>query len=204
MLQKRHGCVVLNRCFARAVVVFVACCRAHQQLDECTTRGLRSGCAGSKTRARAFRVLGVWEDSLARHTLAAGVLRTGWHAWRSRSLPGLGSLVRRRSTSAISFVRDDRARVGATPSARPGRRSEASLRAQAPKPCESRFGARGRPRENTTGYERGRRGGPSSAAGGSSVAAPPRQYRSCSFMLGPMPLHGGIGPSYPSYGGRGS
>ena len=40
--------------------------------------------------------------------------------------------------------------------------------------------------------------------GGRRWQPPPRQYRSCSFMLGPMPLHGGIGPSYPSYGGRGS
>ena len=32
------------------------------------------------------------------------------------------------------------------------------------------------------------------------MAAPPRR---CSFSLGPRPLHGGIGPSYPSYGGRG-
>ena len=152
-------------------------------------------------RARAFSGFELLEDSLARHTPVAEVLRTGWHAWRSRCLPGV--LVRRRSTSAMSPLRDDRARVGATPSARPGRRSEASLRAQAPESFLSRYGARGRPRENTTGYERGRRGGPSSAAGGSSVAAPPRKYRSCSFMLGPRPPHGGIGPSYPSYGGRG-
>ena len=88
-----------------------------------------------------------WRTRFARQTLVAEVLRTGWHAWRSRPLPGAGSLVRRRSTSASSFLRDDRARVGATPSARPGRHSEASLRAQAPKPCESRFGARSRPRE---------------------------------------------------------
>ena len=31
------------------------------------------------------------EHLLARHTLVAEVLRTGWHAWRSRSLPGAGS-----------------------------------------------------------------------------------------------------------------
>ena len=46
LLQKRHGCFVLNRCFARAVVGFVACCCAHQQLEQCTTRAVRSGCGG--------------------------------------------------------------------------------------------------------------------------------------------------------------
>ena len=91
MLQKRHGCVVLNQCFARAVVVFVACCCAHQQLSRCTTRGLRSGCAGKQNSARAFSGFELMEDSLARHTLVAEVLRTGWHAWRGRSLAGAGS-----------------------------------------------------------------------------------------------------------------
>ena len=83
LLQKRHCCGVLHRCFARAVVVFVACCCAHQKLDQCTTRAVRSGCGG-KARLVLFRVLR--EHLLARHTLVAEVLRTGWHAWRSRSL----------------------------------------------------------------------------------------------------------------------
>ena len=190
----------LNRCFARAVLVFVASVAHTNSLIDAPHEGRAEDALADKTRARAFS--GFRTTRFARYTLVAEVLRTGWHAWRSRCLPGV--LARRRSTSAMSLLRDDRARVSAPPPARPGRRSEASLRAQAPEPFDSRFGARGRPRENTTGYERGRRGGPSSAAGGSSVAAPPRQYRSCSFMLGPMRLHGGIGPSYPSYGGRGS
>ena len=52
-LQKRHGCFVVHRYFARAVMGFVACCCAHQQLNQCTTRALCEAVL-AKTRARAF------------------------------------------------------------------------------------------------------------------------------------------------------
>ena len=108
-LQKRHGCFVVHRYFARAVLVFVACCCAHQLLNQCTTRALCRGYAG-KTRARAFRVLR--RTGHARQTLVAEVLRTGWHAWRSlpsefRAAPiDVGHLIppRRPSTSRRDAV----------------------------------------------------------------------------------------------------
>ena len=54
MLQKRHGCVVLNRSFARAVLVFVACRCAHQQLNRCTTRALRMDALATKLELVLF------------------------------------------------------------------------------------------------------------------------------------------------------
>ena len=45
-VAKRHGCFVLHRCFARAVMAILGCCCAHQRLDRCTTqRGLRKALA---------------------------------------------------------------------------------------------------------------------------------------------------------------
>ena len=145
LLQKRHGCFDLNRCFARTVLVFVACRCAHQQLSQCTTRAPRRGCAGRQNSARAFSGFELLEDSHARQTLVAEVLRTGWHAWRSRCLPGV--LVRRRSTSAMLFLRDDRARVGATPSARPRSTLRGQSQSASPGAVSVAFRRWSRPRE---------------------------------------------------------
>ena len=100
-------------------------------------------------------------------------------------LPLPGRLVRRRSTSAISFLRDDRARHE---SAR--RRQRAPV--DAPRPVSerkprsrvSRVSALGADHGKDDGRMRARRGGPSSTAGGSSVAAPPRKCRGCGRRSG--------------------
>ena len=75
------------------------------------------------------------------------------HARRSRPLPGAGSLVRRRSTSAVSFLRDNRARVGATPSARP----RSTLRGQSQSASPGVVLVAFRRSEPTTGIDNGAR-----------------------------------------------